>query len=142
MALAYLGDVGPANLKSMQDALAAKRPQFVQMSNRTAAGTLAKELGQLRDGVPAYGSGKASPFHSIEELVELMLTKDTAQSRLSDLAGGGKRVFDFDYRLVWVDYLKKTDSGSLGRDIVARDDLLYRDRLGISSTCTLLLCRR
>lgn len=36
----------PALVAVMQDALAAKRPQFVQMSNRTAAGTLARELGR------------------------------------------------------------------------------------------------
>ncbi|MGE4427837.1 MAG: mandelate racemase/muconate lactonizing enzyme family protein, partial [Solirubrobacteraceae bacterium] len=35
---------------------------------------LAREIGQLRDAVPAYGSGKASPFHSIDELIELTMT--------------------------------------------------------------------
>lgn len=35
---------------------------------------LAREIGQLRDAVPAYGSGKASPFHTIDELIELTMT--------------------------------------------------------------------
>jgi L-talarate/galactarate dehydratase len=36
--------------------------------------SLAKELGQVHDRLPAYGSGKASPFHPIPELVRLTMT--------------------------------------------------------------------
>ena len=36
--------------------------------------SLAQELGQVRDRIPAYGSGKASPLHPIPELVRLTMT--------------------------------------------------------------------
>jgi L-alanine-DL-glutamate epimerase-like enolase superfamily enzyme len=36
--------------------------------------SLARALGQLRDRIPAYGSGKASPLHPVDELVRLSMT--------------------------------------------------------------------
>ena len=36
--------------------------------------SLARELGQVRDRIPAYGSGKASPTHPVDELVRLTMT--------------------------------------------------------------------
>jgi L-talarate/galactarate dehydratase len=41
---------------------------------RAGGRSLARELGQVRDRIPAYGSGKASPLHPIPELVRLTMT--------------------------------------------------------------------